>query len=121
MIALAEDWEDEREKEKVSPSPPYGNGANGWVNGTVGSFLERASGWGEDTATGTRFYSPPENPWKRALTFFSRGNFMSSFRSHTRFRQRYWRALTWPQIKVLNAILRCRTVLARFDQTSLPK
>jgi len=26
-----------------------------------------------------------------------------------RFRERYWRALTWPQIKVLNAIVRCRT------------
>jgi predicted Zn-ribbon and HTH transcriptional regulator len=25
------------------------------------------------------------------------------------FRQRYWRALTWPQVKVLNAIVRCRT------------
>jgi predicted Zn-ribbon and HTH transcriptional regulator len=25
------------------------------------------------------------------------------------FRQRYWKALTWPQIKVLNAIVRCRT------------
>jgi site-specific recombinase XerD/predicted Zn-ribbon and HTH transcriptional regulator len=25
------------------------------------------------------------------------------------FRQRYWRSLTWPQIKVLNAIVRCRT------------
>jgi hypothetical protein len=25
------------------------------------------------------------------------------------FRERYWRALTWPQIKVLNAIVRCRT------------
>jgi hypothetical protein len=23
------------------------------------------------------------------------------------FRQRYWRSLTWPQIKVLNAIVRC--------------
>ena len=27
----------------------------------------------------------------------------------SRFRQRYWRSLTWPQIKVLNAIARCRT------------
>ena len=27
----------------------------------------------------------------------------------SRFRQRYWRALTWSQIKVLNAIARCRT------------
>jgi predicted Zn-ribbon and HTH transcriptional regulator len=26
-----------------------------------------------------------------------------------KFRQRYWRTLTWPQIKVLNAIVRCRT------------
>jgi len=25
------------------------------------------------------------------------------------FRQRYWKALTWPQLKVLNAITRCRT------------
>jgi predicted Zn-ribbon and HTH transcriptional regulator len=27
----------------------------------------------------------------------------------SQFRQRYWRALTWPQIKVLHAIVRCRT------------
>src|SRR5215471_5489474 len=27
----------------------------------------------------------------------------------SKFRQRYWRALTWPQVKVLNAIVRCRT------------
>jgi Putative transposase/Transposase zinc-binding domain len=27
----------------------------------------------------------------------------------SQFQQRYWRALTWPQIKVLNAIVRCRT------------
>jgi hypothetical protein len=26
-----------------------------------------------------------------------------------RFRERYWKALTWPQSKVLNAIARCRT------------
>ena len=26
-----------------------------------------------------------------------------------KFRQRYWRALTWPQVKVLRAIVRCRT------------
>src|SRR5262244_3102843 len=25
------------------------------------------------------------------------------------FRERYWRSLTWPQTKVLNAIVRCRT------------
>src|SRR5215475_3720834 len=27
----------------------------------------------------------------------------------SKFRQRYWRALTWPQVKVLRAIVRCRT------------
>lgn len=27
----------------------------------------------------------------------------------SKFRQRYWRALTWPQVKVMNAITRCRT------------
>jgi len=27
----------------------------------------------------------------------------------SKFRQRYWRALTWPQVKVLHAIVRCRT------------
>ncbi len=43
MIALADDWDDEREKEKVSPSSPYGPGANGWENGTISAFLERAA------------------------------------------------------------------------------
>ena len=27
----------------------------------------------------------------------------------SKFRQRYWRALTWPQVKVLHAMVRCRT------------
>src|SRR5215831_12995227 len=27
----------------------------------------------------------------------------------SKFRQRYWRARTWPQVKVLHAIVRCRT------------
>lgn len=27
----------------------------------------------------------------------------------SKFRQRYWRALTWPQVKVLHAIVRCRS------------
>jgi hypothetical protein len=33
VLALSADWEDEREKEKASPSSPYGPGANGWENG----------------------------------------------------------------------------------------
>ena len=51
--------------EKVSPSPPYGPGANGWENGTIGTFLERDASRSESTAAGTQYYSLPENPWKR--------------------------------------------------------
>jgi len=40
--ALVEDWEDEVAKEKLQPSPPYGPGANGWENGTIGAYLEAA-------------------------------------------------------------------------------
>ena len=40
--ALVEDWEDEVAKEKLQPSNPYGPGANGWENGTIGAYLEAA-------------------------------------------------------------------------------
>jgi hypothetical protein len=75
MIALAADWEDEREKEKVAPSSPYGPGANGWENGTIAAFLERAASWGEDSAGGNESYSPPENPWKRCAHILLAGKF----------------------------------------------
>jgi hypothetical protein len=75
MSALAADWETEREKEKLSPSSPYGPGANGWENGTIGAFLGSAAAWGESTATGTQFYSPPENPWARFAHILLAGKF----------------------------------------------
>jgi hypothetical protein len=40
--ALAEDWEDEQQKELANPSSPYGPGANGWENGTIGAYLNAA-------------------------------------------------------------------------------
>jgi hypothetical protein len=73
--ALAEDWEDERQQEEVAPTSPYGPGANGWENGTIGAFLERAASWGEATTKGTPFYSVPENPWRRCAHILLAGKF----------------------------------------------
>src|SRR5437016_8189524 len=39
----------------------------------------------------------------------------------SRFRQRYWRALTWPQIKVLLAIARCRTAALGGHRDQCPR
>ena len=65
ISALAADWEEERRKEAASPSSPYGAGANGWQNGTIGAFLERASARAEASQHGTAFYAIPDNPWRR--------------------------------------------------------
>ena len=42
LRALADDWEEEREIEKTKPSSPYGPGALGWENGSIGTFLDAA-------------------------------------------------------------------------------
>ena len=75
VTALAEDWEDERTKEKSKPSSPYGPGANGWENGTIGAFLERSAAWAEDTRAGTAFYQVPTNPWRRCADILHAGKF----------------------------------------------
>lgn len=75
LAALAEDWEDEREKGKSQPSSPYGPGANGWENGTIGAFLERGSAWAEATAGGNQVYSPPQNVWRRCAQILHAGKF----------------------------------------------
>ena len=63
LEALAADWEDEREKEAVQPSSPYGPGANGWENGTIGAFLERAAAWAQDSKH-LRVHERTANPWQ---------------------------------------------------------
>jgi hypothetical protein len=75
VAALADDWEDEREKEKSQPSSPYGPGANGWENGTIGAFLERASAWAQASIHGTQSYSPPQNVWRRCAQILHAGKF----------------------------------------------
>jgi hypothetical protein len=75
VAALAVDWEEEREIEKVKPSSPYSAGALGWENGTVGSFLDAAAQWGIDSINGLKFYKKPSNPWQRAAHILRAGKF----------------------------------------------
>ena len=75
ILALSQDWEDEERKEKINPSPPYGPGANGWENGTIGSYLERANAWGmalldRDDGPGDR-----GNAWRRAAAIMYAGKY----------------------------------------------
>ena len=73
MRALAEDWEDEQKSEQASPSSPYGAGANGWENGTVGAYLDAALRWGEASINGLAVYEKPTNPWERAAQILYMG------------------------------------------------
>ena len=75
LFALAEDWEAEQAIEASTPSSPYGPGALGWENGTVGAVLERAASWGEASIDGLRFYEKPSNPWRRAAQILKAGKF----------------------------------------------
>ena len=56
-------------KEAVSPSLPYGPGANGWENGSVEAFLEAASAWAESTNFGETQGLSPANPWRQFAAF----------------------------------------------------
>ena len=73
MQALTEDWEDEQKSEQASPSSPYGPGANGWENGTIGAYLDAAASRGEASINGLAVYEKPTNPWKRAAQILYMG------------------------------------------------
>lgn len=75
VAALAADWEDEREIEADTPSSPYGPGALGWENGSIGAFLEAAARWGEASRDGLPLQRKPENPWCRAAQILHAGKF----------------------------------------------
>jgi len=66
---LLEDRIDEIQKEAVSPSSPYGPGANGGESWTVELFLEGALSWAEATDMGLTQGLTPDNPWKRFAVF----------------------------------------------------
>lgn len=70
---LAQDKEDETTKESISPSSPYGAGANGWQNVTIEAFLSAASAWAESTNFGITQGIAPSNPWKQFAVFLYSG------------------------------------------------
>lgn len=68
--ALVADREDEVAKEKVTPSSPYGPGANGWENTTIDSYLDACASWAEDSE------GLPSNPsWRAFAQFLYSGKF----------------------------------------------
>jgi len=71
--ALIRDREDEIEKEKESPSNPYGLGANGWENGTIEAYLESSVAWTEDSIGGE--HELPEASWKSLARFLYAGKY----------------------------------------------
>ncbi|MDB6080385.1 MAG: hypothetical protein JWO82_4132 [Akkermansiaceae bacterium] len=73
LCALAADREDEILKESISPSSPYGPGANGWENGTIEDFLGTAAGWAEGSRNGMPLYEVPANPWTRCAQILLMG------------------------------------------------
>lgn len=70
---LSEDWFDEQRKEAANPSSPYHPGANGWENGTIGSFLEAASACGLANLRSLNSQGRNDNPWHRAATIIYSG------------------------------------------------
>jgi hypothetical protein len=73
LEALGADRADEVEREKETPSSPYGPGANGWENRSIEAFLESASSWAEASKYGLKLYKKPENPWKRCADILYMG------------------------------------------------
>jgi hypothetical protein len=70
---LIADREDEVNKERERPRPPYGRGANGWENGTIKAFLESAAAWAEDTDFGQSQGLSTDNPWLQFAIFLYLG------------------------------------------------
>jgi len=73
LQALAGNWEHGQQKELANPSQPYGPGANGWENNTIGAYLDAAFQWGDSSSDGIECYEKPSNPWKRAAEILYMG------------------------------------------------
>ena len=63
---LCEDRMDDRQKEMLKPSSPYGPSANGWENGTIEAFLEAAYACGIRWIDEANVDDEPDNDWFRA-------------------------------------------------------
>lgn len=66
--ALVADRVEEGTKEAISPSSPFGPGANGWENGTIEDFLDAASRWAASTNFGEA-QGLSGNPWRQFAAF----------------------------------------------------
>ena len=73
--AIAEDFEDECEKEEKKPSSPYGPGANGWENGSIDAMLGAAAAWGRSTRMNEGNNANQVNPWRRCADILLAGKF----------------------------------------------
>ena len=73
--ALLADRVDEVEKERLSPSPEYESGANGWENGTIEMFLQAAIAWADGSHFGRRQIDGKfiDNPWNQFAHFLYAG------------------------------------------------
>lgn len=51
LNVLKDDKIDENLKESLTPSSPYANGINGWVNNSIDSYLDAIISYAEDSNT----------------------------------------------------------------------
>jgi len=75
LQALGRDRADEVRNEAIRPSPPTSAGANGWENGTIEAYLDRAHAWGESSIDGLASYDHPTNPWTRVAQILLAGKY----------------------------------------------
>jgi hypothetical protein len=69
--ALVADWDEEQKLEKKSPSNPFGRGAKGWENGSIGSFLDAMQAWTVDSRE--KILAAPD--WKTFARILLAGKF----------------------------------------------
>ena len=73
--ALIVDRAGETQKEKETPSSPFGTGANSWQNVTIENYLEAASAWASDSDFGRTLRDGKfdSNCWNQFANFLYAG------------------------------------------------
>ncbi|MEP7706759.1 hypothetical protein [Paraglaciecola sp. 25GB23A] len=73
--ALGEDFHEEKQIVKDSPSLPYSNGQLGWENGSIDTMLDAAAAWGNSTLMNPSNNTFSKNPWYRCAHILYAGKF----------------------------------------------
>jgi hypothetical protein len=73
--ALGEDFHEEKQIVKDSPSSPYSNGQLGWENGSIDTMLDAAAAWGNSTLMNPSNNTSSKNPWYRCAHILYAGKF----------------------------------------------